>query len=156
MVDERAWVLDPDSTSIPVQNGHDIRLSLNIDIQDIADRAVRKHIEDDDNITDACMIIMDVKTGGIKAMVNLHKGKNGKFDETLNIALTQATDPGSVFKTVGLMTELEEKKTRLETRLNINELQSLPVPFEKRDEYLVKYKERTKNSTISVREGLEI
>lgn len=156
MVDERAWVLDPDSTSIPVQNGHDIRLSLNIDIQDIADRAVRKHIEDDDNITDACMIIMDVKTGGIKAMVNLHKGKNGKFDETLNIALTQATDPGSVFKTVGLMTELEDKKTRLETRLNINELQSLPVPFEKKDEYLVKYKNRTGNSTISVREGLEI
>ncbi len=156
VIDGRARVMATDSVAVPVKDGDDVRLTLDIDIQDIADRAVRKHIEDDDNITDACMIIMDVRSGAIKAMVNLHKGRNGKFDETLNIALTQATFPGSVFKTVGLMTELEDKKVTLGTRLSINKLQSLPEPFDKTDPYLVKYKKETGNSTISVLEGLEI
>lgn len=156
LTDGRNRVMETDSVAVPVKDGSDVRLTLDINIQDIADRAVRKHIEDDDNITDACMIIMEVKTGAIKAMVNLHKGKNGKFDETLNIALTQATMPGSVFKTVGLMTELEDKKVTLGTRLSINKLQNLPEPFDKNDPYLVKYKRETGNSTISVLEGLEI
>ncbi len=156
LTDGRNRVMETDSVAVPVKDGSDVRLTLDINIQDIADRAVRKHIEDDDNITDACMIIMEVKTGAIKAMVNLHKGKNGKFDETLNIALTQATFPGSVFKTVGLMTELEDKKVTLGTRLSIAKLQNLPKPFNKTDPYLVKYKRETGNSTISVLEGLEI
>ncbi len=157
MVDERDWVIDADSASTPVKNGNDVRLTLDINLQDIADRAVRRHIENDDNITDACMIVMEVRTGAIKAMVNLHKGKNGKFDETINIALTSATHPGSVFKTVGLMTELEDRKVRLGTRLNIDRLQKLPEPFDKkRDHYLDDYRKKTGNSTISVLEGLEI
>lgn len=157
MVDEKKRVLDADSTSVPVKDGNDVRLTLDIDLQDIADRAVRRHIESDDNITDACMIIMEVKTGAIKAMVNLHKGRNGKFDETLNIALTSATHPGSVFKTVGLMTELEDGKVRLGTRLDIERLQNLPEPFNrKKDPYLADYRRKTGNRTISVLEGLEI
>lgn len=156
MADGKELVIETDSVSVPVKDGNDIRLTLDIDLQDIADEAVRKYIEDDENITDACMIVMEVKTGAIKAMVNLHKGKNGKFDETQNIALTQATCPGSVFKTVGLMTLLEDGKTTLETRLNLDMLQKLPKPFEKEDDYLVKFKNRTGKSSISVLEGLEI
>ncbi len=157
IVDEMDWVLDADSSSTPVKNGNDVRLTLDINIQDIADRAIRKHIEDDGNITDACMIVMEVKTGAIKAMVNLHKGRNGKFDETLNIALTQATIPGSVFKTVGLMTELEDRKVTLGTRLSIDRLQNgLPEPFNKKDPYLTQYRKNTGRSTISVLEGLEV
>lgn len=157
IVDGRKPVLDTDSSAVKVKNGHDVKLTLDINLQDIADRAVRKYIEDDENIQDACMIVMEVKTGAIKAMVNLHKGKNGKFDETLNLALTRATCPGSVFKTVGLMTELEDRKVNLETRLNLKRLQEdLPKPFNRTDKYLTQYKDRTHNSTISVREGLEI
>ena len=157
IVDGKKPVLDIDSSTVKVKNGHDVKLTLDINLQDIADRAVRKYIEDDENIQDACMIVMEVKTGAIKAMVNLHKGKNGKFDETLNLALTRATYPGSVFKTVGLMTELEDRKVNLETRLNLNRLQTgLPKPFDKKDTYLTQYSNRTHNSTISVREGLEI
>ncbi len=158
VTDGRAVVMATDSIAVRPKDGDDVRLTLDIDLQDIADRAIRRNIEDDENITDACMIIMDVHTGAIKAMVNLHKGKNGKFDETLNIALTQATIPGSVFKTVGLMTELEDKKVTLGTRLSIDKLQNrLPKPFsDKKDPYLKKYRETTGRSTISVLEGLEI
>ena len=153
MVDERAWVLDTDSTSVPVKNGHDVKLTLNIDIQDIADRALRKQVESDDNIDDACMIVMEVATGAIKAMVNLHKGKNGKFEETYNIALTQATEPGSVFKTVGLMTQIEDGKVRLGTRIPTNKGKIKNFPD---DKHIKEYEEEHKRSSISVLEGLEM
>lgn len=158
ITDGKAVVMATDSVTVKAKDGDDVRLTLDIDIQDIADRAIRRNIEDDENITDACMIIMEVRTGAIKAMVNLHKGKNGKFDETLNIALTQATIPGSVFKTVGLMTELEDGKVTLGTRLDIDRLQNrLPEPFnKKKDPYLANYRKSTGRSTISVLEGLEI
>lgn len=153
MVDERAWVLDTDSTSVPVQNGHDVKLTLNIDIQDIADRALRKQIESDDNIADACMVVMEVKTGAIKAMVNLHKGKDGRFEETYNIALTQATEPGSVFKTVGLMTQIEDGKVRLGTRIPTNHGKIKNFPD---DRHIADYERNRKRNSISVLEGLEM
>ncbi len=152
-VDNGAWVKDEDSTNVAARNGSDVRLTIDIDIQDIADRAVRKHIEDDENIEEACMIVMDVKTGAVKAMVNLHKGPDGKFDESLNIALTKATEPGSVFKTVGLMTELEDGKVRLGTRIPTNhgKIENFPD-----DRHIVDYERNRHKTSISVLEGLEM
>ncbi len=153
MVDDKVWVLDTDSARVPVRNGRDIRLTLDIDIQDIADRAIRKHIENDENIAEACMIVMEVKTGAIKAMVNLHKEPDGKFDETLNIALTRATEPGSVFKTAGLMTMLEDRKVRLDTRIPTNKGELANFP---NDKHIRDYERETGRKSISVVEGLEI
>ncbi len=153
MVDDKVWVLDTDSSRVPARDGRDVRLTLDIDIQDIADRAIRKHIENDENIADACMIVMEVKTGAVKAMVNLHKEPDGKFDETLNIALTRATEPGSVFKTVGLMTMLEDRKVRLDTRIPTNGGVLANFP---KDEHIRQYEAKNKRKSISVVEGLEI
>ncbi len=152
-VDNGAWVKDEDSTNVAARNGSDVRLTIDIDIQDIADRAVRKHIEDDENIEEACMVVMDVKTGAVKAMVNLHKGPDGKFDESLNIALTKATEPGSVFKTVGLMTELEDGKVRLGTRIPTNH--GVIKNFQD-DRHIVEYERKHHKTSISVLEGLEM
>lgn len=153
IVDDRNWVKDTDSTSVPAKDGKDVKLTLDIDIQDIADKALRKEVEEDANIEDACMIVMEVKTGAVKAMVNLHRGSDGKAEETLNIALTRASEPGSVFKTVALMTLLEDGKVRLDTRIPTNH-GKLP-PF-KDDRHMVEYERDHKRSTISVIEGLEM
>ena len=97
MVDDKTWVKDTDSTSVEPVNGRDIKLTLDIDIQDLADRALRRQVIDDENIRNACMIVMEVKTGAVKAMVNLHRDKNGKVDESLSIAVKESTEPGYVF-----------------------------------------------------------
>ncbi len=139
--------------STPAKNGSDITLSIDIDMQDIADRALRRQVEDDPLLADACMIIMEVKTGAIKAMVNLHRGRNGKMNETDNLAVFRVSEPGSVFKTVGLMTMLEDRKVRLETTVPINGGKYSPYPY---DDHLASFGRQHHTDRITVREGLEI
>ena len=153
LVDDNKWVKDTDSTSVEPVNGRDIKLTLDIDIQDIADRALRRQVLPDDNIEDACMVVMDVKTGAVKAMVNLHRNSRGEVEESLNLVLTRSTEPGSVFKTVGLMTLLEDRKVKLSTRIPTNhgELKNF-----RRDQHILDYERAKKRNTISVLEGLEM
>lgn len=153
LVDDNKWVKDTDSTSVEPVNGRDIKLTLDIDIQDIADRALRRQVLPDENIEDACMVVMDVKTGAVKAMVNLHRNSRGEVEESLNLVLTRSTEPGSVFKTVGLMTLLEDRKVKLSTRIPTNhgELKNF-----RRDQHILDYERAKKRNTISVLEGLEM
>ncbi len=118
LTDGKGWIRDYDSTLVQVENGLDIRTTLDVEIQDIADKSLRKKILESPNIEGGCAIVMDVETGGIRAMVNLKKDKEGIPREIYNYAIGRAGDPGSVFKLVTLMTLLEDRKiTSLETRV---------------------------------------
>ena len=72
---DKGTVLDPDSTVVAVEDGLDIRTTLDIDIQDIADRSLRTMLEQDEELEGGCVVVMDVKTGAVKAMVNLMKNR---------------------------------------------------------------------------------
>ena len=68
-------------------DGSDIRTTIDIDIQDIADKALRHQIEENVDIEGACAVILDVKTGAIRAMVNLMRDStNNRLGETYNYA----------------------------------------------------------------------
>lgn len=149
-------VVNPDSTLIEVEHGADIRTTLDMTFQDIADKALRNHIAEDEGIEGGCAIVMEVETGAIKAMANLIKGKNGKLTEGLNMAVGRAGAPGSVFKTVTLMTLLEDGKVTLDTRMDCNGGRLKQFPELSTDEQLKKYIDKTGNKTITVREGLAI
>lgn len=116
--DGKRWIRNYDSTMVMVKNGLDIRTTIDVEIQDIADKSLRKKILESPNIEGGCAIVMDVETGGIKAMVNLKKDKEGIPREIYNYAIGRAGDPGSVFKLVTLMTLLEDRKINsLETKV---------------------------------------
>ena len=149
-------VVNPDSTLIEVEHGADIRTTLDMTFQDIADKALRNHIAEDEGIEGGCAVVMEVETGAIKAMANLIKGKNGKLTEGLNMAVGRAGAPGSVFKTVTLMTLLEDDKVTLDTRMDCNGGRLKQFPELSIDEQLKKYIDKTGNKTITVREGLAI
>ena len=149
-------VINPDSTLIEVEHGADIRTTLDMTFQDIADKALRNHIAEDGEIEGGCAVVMEVETGAIKAMANLIKGKNGKLTEGLNMAVGRAGAPGSVFKTVTLMTLLEDGKVTLDTRMDCNGGRLKQFPELSIDEQLKKYIDKTGNKTITVREGLAI
>jgi cell division protein FtsI (penicillin-binding protein 3) len=102
-----------DSTSVAVKNGKGLITTLDIDIQDIADKALRNKIQDIPEIEGGCVIVMDVKTGGIRAMVNLKRDEAGYLGETYNYAIGTSGDPGSVFKLATLMTLIEDGHTKL-------------------------------------------
>lgn len=156
--DNFEWISDIDSTSIEAEDGLDIRTTLDIHIQDIADRALRKHIDTVKHINSACVVIMDVETGGVRAMVNLKREKSGKLSETFNMAVARAAEPGSIFKTVMLTALLEDGYVTLDEPMpiDINKMKYPGFKNVERDEYVFRYKERHKTDFIPVIDGLMI
>lgn len=100
---------DNDSAFVKAIDGLDLRTTLNIDYQDIADKALREQIELEDDLDGACLVLMEVSTGAIRAMVNLVRDQqSGTFEEIQNLAIGRKCEPGSVFKTVTLMSVLND------------------------------------------------
>lgn len=98
-----------DSLYVKPEDGKDIITTINIDYQEIANDALMAQIDGNDDIEGACLVLMEVKTGAIRAMVNLKKNRlNGKFEEIENMAIGRRHEPGSVFKTVTLVSVLQD------------------------------------------------
>ncbi|MDO8951616.1 MAG: penicillin-binding transpeptidase domain-containing protein [Draconibacterium sp.] len=93
---------------IEPEDGMDIISTINVKMQDITESALYKQLQNA-NADWATAILMEVKTGEIKAIANLGK-QNGDYFETDNFALGPrgCYEPGSTFKLVSLMVALED------------------------------------------------
>ncbi len=150
LTEGRNWIVDADRPTIEPIDGIDVQLTLDIDLQDIAQNALRAGLDRTTELHAGTVVVMDVATGEIKAMVNLEKDGKGGFDETYNYAIGRKGEPGSVFKCATLTTLLEDKKVTLETEIPATVTWNYGggKPFV--DHYLDRY------STISVKRGFEI
>ena len=102
------WKPIADFDQIEPQDGYDVYTTIDVNIQDIAHHSLLKQLE----IYQAdhgCVVVMDVKTGEIKAISNLGRNKNGNYYERLNYAVGESHEPGSTFKVMALMAALEDK-----------------------------------------------
>ncbi len=102
------WKPIADFDQVEPQDGYDVYTTIDVNIQDIAHHSLLKQLE----IYDAdhgCVVVMDVKTGEIKAISNLGKNRNGKYYERLNYAVGESHEPGSTFKVMAMMAALEDK-----------------------------------------------
>lgn len=107
--DNRERIQNYDSTYVKPEDGLNVRTTLNITFQDIVDKAMRKQMAANPKINEGCAVIMDVKTGAIRSMVNLTKDpKDSSLNEVYNMAIGFAAEPGSVFKATTLMTVIED------------------------------------------------
>ena len=94
-------------TDTPPIDGSDIVTTLDMTIQDIAEKAVIDELKlINGNVGVA--IVMEVQTGDIKAIVNMDKCADGEYRELKNHAVSDLLEPGSVFKPVSIMTVLED------------------------------------------------
>jgi len=94
-------------TDTPPIDGADIVTTLDVNMQDIAERAVIKELKEiNGNVGVA--IVMEVKTGDIKAIVNMEKCFDGEYREVRNHAVSDLLEPGSVFKPISFMVALED------------------------------------------------
>lgn len=152
---DRGTISDPDSTVVEVEDGMDVRTTLDIGIQQIASKALRANIESDPEIQGGCAVVMDVETGAIKAMVNLLKNTDGELGEIYNLAIGRAGEPGSVFKTATLMTLLEEGKTTLSSVYKTNGGRMHDFDIEPCQE-TIRYENKTKKKTITVEDALKV
>ncbi|MBC7552622.1 MAG: transpeptidase family protein [Taibaiella sp.] len=100
------WIPIDGSETDPM-NGKDIVTTIDIGIQDVADHVLRSVLEKYECQNGTC-IVMEVKTGKIRALVNLGRKVDGTYDELLNYALIP-TEPGSTFKVTTLLALLNDK-----------------------------------------------
>lgn len=98
---------------IEPQDGNDIITTLDANIQDVAHHALEKQLKAQD-AHHGCAILMEVKTGAIKAMVNLTRLDSGNYAETFNYAIGEGTEPGSTFKLAAIMAAIEDGYTDLD------------------------------------------
>ena len=104
-------------TKEPV-DGADIVTTFDMTIQDVAHTELMRQLEQQ-QAEKGCVIVMDVKTGYVKAMVNLHRDADGGYSEKhYNQAIGTKEVPGSTFKLASLMALLEDDKVSLSTKVN--------------------------------------
>jgi cell division protein FtsI (penicillin-binding protein 3) len=99
-----------DGYQVEPENGKDIITTLDVNIQDIATTSLmKKMLECEGQYGTA--IVMEVKTGKIKAIANLGRQKNGSYWEDDNYAL-RVTEPGSTMKLATLLSVLDEGSSK--------------------------------------------
>jgi cell division protein FtsI (penicillin-binding protein 3) len=95
---------------IPVllpEDGADIVTTIDVGMQDLAERAMIEELKEI-NGEMGVAILMEVKTGDIKAIVNMTRGADGEYRETVNNAISYRCEPGSVFKTASFLVALDD------------------------------------------------
>lgn len=88
-------------------DGKDVYTTLDLRIQDIAHSALEKQLVEFD-ADHGCVVVMEVATGKVRAMVNLRRTEPGIYVDAYNYILKDATEPGSTFKTVSLLAAMDD------------------------------------------------
>jgi len=88
-------------------DGADIVTTIDVRIQDIAERALIDELKEIGGV-EGVAIVMDVPTGDVKAMVNMTRCGDGEYREIRNAAVSNLLEPGSVFKTASIMVALDD------------------------------------------------
>ena len=102
---------------IPPTDGDDIQTTINVQMQDIAEKAVEEELKQINGDVGVA-IVMEVATGDVKAIVNLEKCGDGQYRERRNHAVSDLLEPGSVFKTASVMVALDDGLVDTAHRVN--------------------------------------
>lgn len=99
-------------------NGNDIYTTIDINLQDIAQESLAEYMSKY-SAKYGCVVVMEVKTGAVKAMVNLGVDDN-EYKENYNYAIGDqgSIDPGSTFKTASMLAMLEDSTYSLNDTIN--------------------------------------
>ena len=114
------WKSINDENEVTLEDGADVISTIDINIQDVAHNSLmnclKKH-----GAAHGCLILMEVKTGAIKAIANLTRKDSSTYLENLNYAVGYATEPGSTFKLASLMTAMEDGYIDLDDVIDIED-----------------------------------
>lgn len=88
-------------------DGCDVVTTLDPDLQDVADKALRNQLTAQNAIW-GTTLVMEVKTGEILAMANLGRNADGSYSERENYALGRCMEPGSTFKLATMLALLDD------------------------------------------------
>jgi len=107
------WIPVNDKPEVAPRDGKDIITTIDINIQDLAESALARHLEEHQAFQ-GCAILMEVKTGEIRAIANLrYNSSDGRYKELYNYSIGETMEPGSTFKLASLIAALETGKVML-------------------------------------------
>lgn len=109
-----SWKPVYDGSEVKPKNGYDVVTTINVDLQDVAESALLSALMEND-ADYGCVVVMEVKTGEIKAISNLSKNKKGEYWELYNYAVGSqgSREPGSTFKLASMIALLENSNVSL-------------------------------------------
>lgn len=111
------WVPVYDPSEFEIRKGDDIVTTINIHLQDVVHAELEKQLIKSQAVSGTA-ILMEVKTGAIKAISNLTLQDSGV--EVMNTAIANASEPGSTFKLATVLALLEDSLADEETLVNVN------------------------------------
>ena len=88
-------------------DGVDVVTTIDVGMQDLAERALVDELKEI-NGEMGVAILMEVKTGDVKAIVNMTRGLDGNYYEMVNNAISYRCEPGSVFKVASFLVALDD------------------------------------------------
>lgn len=94
---------------VPPVDGCDLISTIDVGMQDICEKALVDKLKEL-NASVGVVVLMEVATGEVKAIVNMMQGKDGGYYEMRNNAISDMLEPGSTFKTASIMVALEDGK----------------------------------------------
>lgn len=140
-----------DLTAIEPKRGDDIVTSIDINLQDITHDALLRGLKYH-QAKHGTAVLMEVKTGKIKAIANLGKTENDGYFEIYNYAVGASTEPGSTYKLATMMALLEDDYVDLDDSIDIEK--GKYTFYE--EEMLDSSPESFQSDTISIRRAFEI
>lgn len=103
------WKPIHDNNEVEPRDGYDIVSTIDVYVQDIAHHALLKQLEEYE-ADHGCVVVMETKTGAVKAISNLGRDIDGSYYETVNYAIGESHEPGSTFKLLDLIALLDDEK----------------------------------------------
>ncbi len=102
------WKPIADFNQVEPKDGYDVVTTIDVNIQDIAHHSLLEQLEKY-KADHGCVVVMDVKSGEVKAISNLGRNSKGYYYERLNYAVGESHEPGSTFKLMAVTAALEDK-----------------------------------------------
>lgn len=100
------------------QDGYDLITTIDVDMQDVAEYSLKKQLEYQE-ADKGVAIIMEVKTGAVRAIVNLKRNDQGEYvEDFFNYAIGEAIEPGSTFKLASIMACMEDGFVKPQDTIN--------------------------------------
>ncbi len=113
------WMPIENESSIEPKNGNDIVTTIDINLQDATETALKKAL-DSSNAEFGCAVVMEVETGAIRAIANLGRTKSGQLWEIDNYAVSHKSEPGSTFKAASYLMLLDKNYININDSVSNN------------------------------------
>ncbi|MFZ4260839.1 penicillin-binding transpeptidase domain-containing protein [Sphingobacterium sp. HJSM2_6] len=142
------WIPVNREMEVAPTDGSDIIATIDVNMQDMAQRALEKQLIESD-ADNGCVVLMEVKTGEVRAIANFTRDAEGVFREKFNYAIAQGADPGSTFKVASYLVALDDGKIDTNTIVDVgNGTYKVPA-------HTIKDSHAPKKSRMTAKEAFE-